>query len=216
MRNPRDPFAWHPEPELIGYDDEGRSRPALEALGKAAWAEALHYLYAEAMRRPVGSDSYVELRQRLFGAGGQPEAAPRLPRASAGILEEFRSRLAPFQYNAAHPRSFSYFTPPGLVMSIVGEMLGQWINQGVDVWHAGPSSALVEEEVISWLREIVGYGPGSGGALTSGGVMANIMGLAVARDVHLRRLLGRKVPPRGADLDGVRVYASDQAHFSIA
>jgi aromatic-L-amino-acid decarboxylase len=213
-RETMDRFAWHPEPELIGYHDEVRSRPALEALGQSAWAEALHYLYAEAMRRPVGPDSYVELRRRLFGSSGQPEAAPHLPRASAEILEEFRRRLAPFQYNAAHPRSFSYFTPPGLVMSIVGEMLGQWINQGVDVWHAGPSSALVEEEVIAWLCDLVGYGPGSGGALTSGGVMANIMGLAVARDVHLRRELGR--PPRGSDLDGVRVYASDQAHFSIA
>jgi aromatic-L-amino-acid decarboxylase len=217
MRNRESPdrFAWHPEPELIGYHDEARSRPALEALGEAAWAEALHYLYAEAMRRPVGSDSYLELRQRLFGTSGQPAPAPNVPRASAEILEEFRRRLAPFQYNAAHPRSFSYFTPPGLVMSIVGEMLAQWLNQGVDVWHAGPSSALVEEEVIAWLRDLVGYGPGSGGALTSGGVMANIMALAVARDVHLRKLLGGGALPRGSDLEGVRIYASDQAHFSI-
>jgi glutamate/tyrosine decarboxylase-like PLP-dependent enzyme len=45
--------------------------------------------------------------------------------------------------------------------------------------------------------------------------MANIMGLTVARDVHLTKLLGAEHPPRGTDLEGVRVYASDQTHFSI-
>jgi aromatic-L-amino-acid/L-tryptophan decarboxylase len=45
--------------------------------------------------------------------------------------------------------------------------------------------------------------------------MANIMALTVARDVHLARLLGTEEPPRGARLEGVRVYASDQTHFSV-
>jgi glutamate/tyrosine decarboxylase-like PLP-dependent enzyme len=29
-------------------------------------------------------------------------------------------------------------------------------NQGVDVWHAGPTGAFVEEEVVRWLAELVG------------------------------------------------------------
>jgi len=211
----RDPFAWHPEPDLIGFCDAARSRPALEALGAAAWSLALDYLYDEAMRRPIGPDSYLELRRRLFGPTGQPQGAPDSPRRSADVLGEFRQRLMSLQFNAAHPRSFSYFTPPALPMSIVGELLCQWVNQGVDVWAAGPSAALVEEEVVAWLRDLVGYGEGSWGVLTSGGVMANIMALAVARDVHLPRLLGTRLPPRGSALEGLRVYASDQAHFSI-
>ncbi len=208
-------FAWHPEPELIDFRDPERSRKPLDALGAAAWCEALDYLYGEAMRRPVGPDSYLDLRRRLFGPGAMPEPAPVSPKPSAEILDEFRRRLAPYQFNAAHPRAFSYFTPPALPMSVVGELLAQWVNQGVDVFHAGPSAALVEEEVIAWLRQLIGYGEGSWGILTSGGVMANVMALAIARDVHLARLLGGSVPPRAAALEGVRVYASDQAHFSI-
>jgi aromatic-L-amino-acid decarboxylase len=134
---------------------------------------------------------------------------------SGELLDEFRARLAPFQFNSTHPRSFSYFTPPALPISIVGEVLAQWINQGVDVWHAGPTAAFVEEEVVSWLRTLVGYDPHGFGVLTSGGVMANLMALALARDRHLSRFRGGK-PPRGSALEGVRVYASDQAHFSIA
>jgi glutamate/tyrosine decarboxylase-like PLP-dependent enzyme len=45
--------------------------------------------------------------------------------------------------------------------------------------------------------------------------MANVMAMTVARDVHLARLLGLHEPPRGSALEGVRVYASDQTHFSI-
>ena len=89
-------------------------------------------------------------------------------------------------------------------------------NQGVDIWHAGPVAAFVEEEVVRWLCDLVGYGPGSFGLLTSGGVMANFMGMTIARDLHLGRRLGLGAPPRGRDLEGARVYASDQTHFSVA
>jgi glutamate/tyrosine decarboxylase-like PLP-dependent enzyme len=46
--------------------------------------------------------------------------------------------------------------------------------------------------------------------------MANFMAMALARDVHLARLVGAGRPPRGEMLEGVRVYTSDQTHFSIA
>ena len=127
--------------------------------------------------------AYPEARGASSDPRRQPGPRPSRRRPSEEVLAEFRERLAPYQFAAQHPGSFSYFTPAPLPMSIAGEVLAQWINQGVDVWHAGPTSALVEEEVTGWLRDVVGFGPGSWGVLTSGGVMANIMGLTVARDV---------------------------------
>ena len=211
-----DPFSWHPEPELIGFRDPDEARAALEALGAATWDLSLDYLYEEAVRRPVGSDSYPELRRRFFGPSAVPSAAPRGPETSTHLLAEYRERVMPYLFNSQHPGAYSYFTPPPLPISIAGEILGQWAQQGVDVWHAGPVAALVEEEVTAWLRDLVGFGEGSWGVLTSGGVMANIMAMTVARDRHLPGLLGLVEPPRGAHLDGVRAYASDQTHFSIA
>ncbi|MET1012324.1 MAG: pyridoxal-dependent decarboxylase, partial [Actinomycetota bacterium] len=78
---------------------------------------------------------------------------------------------------------------------------------------AGMAGPFVEEEVVRWLCDVCGFGDDAWGVLTSGGVMANIMALTVARDVHLAKLLGGR--PRGAALDGIRVYASDQTHFSV-
>jgi len=240
---PDDPlasFRWHPEPELLGFGNEATSRAALERLGAAAWRTSLDYLYREGVRRGVGPETYAELRELRFGVAGQPGPAPSAPPPAAEILAEFTARLAPYQLNPYHPGVLSYFTPPPLALSIVGELLAQWVNQGVDVYQAGPVGTLLEEEVNRWLCDLVGYGAGSWGVLTSGGSMANLMALTVVRDVHLARLLaaaaaglpapaaldsGRlaaggvaayPTPPRGEELEGVRVYASDQAHFTIA
>ena len=215
-------FDWHPEPELIGYRDEGASRPALESLGVRTWREALQYVYGTAVVRAMGDASpYDEARRRYYasdpaGSRDGPGPAPVEPMRAADVIDEFARRLSGGLMNAQHPRQFGYFTPPPLPMSIMGELLAQVANQGVDVWHAGPFAAFVEEEVVRWLCDLVGYPPSAFGLLTSGGVMANFMGMALARDLHLGRLRGLDGPPRGKDLERARVYTSDQTHFSIA
>ena len=211
----RERFAWHPEPDLIAVRDPA-GRPALERLGTETWAAALDYLYGEALRRGMGEPTgYAELRARWFGTAGGPGPAPARPTPSDELLDEFRTRIAPHMMNAHHPRQFGYFTPPPLPMSVAGELLAQVAQQGIDVWHCGPTGAFVEEEVVRWLCDLVGYGPGGFGLTTSGGVMANFLGMALARDVQLARLRGQEAPPRSRELESVRVYTSDQAHFSV-
>ena len=205
----------HPEPELIDVRDPTRSRAALEALGERAWREALDWLYGQAAERPTAPDLYPEMRATFFGHEGGPAPAPTTGSTFEGVLAEFRERLAPHAYAAQHPGSYSYFTPPPLPVAIAGETLARWLNQGIDVWLAGMAAPFVEEEVVRWLCDLVGYDDDAWGVLTSGGVMANVMAVAIARDVHLRSILGLEDPPRGARLDAARAYASDQTHFSI-
>jgi glutamate/tyrosine decarboxylase-like PLP-dependent enzyme len=215
--DPLAPFRWHPEPELIGVRDAAVSRAALERAGAETWRTALDYLYEHAMVRAMGEPvRYAALRRTYFGPSGRPSTAPEDPRPLADLLEEFRTRIAPHQLNSWHPRALSYFTPPPLVASIAGEVLAQWTNQGVDVWHAGPVATFVEEEVVRWLCDLVGYDERSFGLLASGGVMANFIAMALVRDVQLRRARGLDRPPRGGALEGARIYTSDQTHFSIA
>lgn len=211
-----DAFSWHPEPELLAVRDAAASREALRRAGAATWEAALDYLYDHALGRAMGEPAgHAELRAAYFGSAGGPGPAPGGPTPLPVLLDEFRARIAPHTVSAWHPRSFGYFTPPPLVASILGEVLAQMAQQGVDVWHAGPVAAFVEEEVIRWLCDLVGYGRGSFGLLTSGGVMANFIAMALARDVHAAGLLGLDRPPRGAALEQLRIYTSDQTHFSI-
>ncbi len=214
--DPLEPFRWHPEPELIGLRDPVTSRAALERAGEAVWAASLDWLYDEAMVHSIGLPvDYASVRRQHFGEAGGPGPAPTAPSTLQAVLDEFRERIAPHTLNSYHPRVLSYFTPPPLVASIAGEILAQWTNQGIDVWHCGPVAAFVEEEVVRWLCDLVGYGEGSFGLCTSGGVMANFIAMALVRDVHLRRAAGLARPPRGSALEGVRIYTGDQTHFSI-
>ncbi len=214
--NGRTGEGWHPEPELLDVRDEATSRPALERLGEGTWSAALDYVYDHGMERAIGEPAdYAELRTVFFGPSGGPAPAPTEPTTAEALIAEFRQRLAPHQANAWHPRAYAYFTPIPLWSSIMGEVFSQVVHQGVDVWHCSPSATLVEEEVVRWLCDLVGYDEAAFGLFTSGGVMANIMALNVARDTRLRQLSSLDHPPRGSELEGVRVYVSDQAHFSI-
>jgi aromatic-L-amino-acid decarboxylase len=207
---------WHPEPELIAVRDAAASREALREAGEAIWQAALDYLYGHALERAMGTPvDYDALRAEFYGARGGPAPAPDRPATLEAVLREFRERVAPHTVSAYHPRSFGYFTPPPLLASVAGEVLAQVAPQGIDIWHAGPIGAFVEEEVIRWLCDLVGYGEDSFGILTSGGVMANFIAMVLVRDVHLAAICDGHAPPRGRALEGVRVYASDQTHFSI-
>jgi glutamate/tyrosine decarboxylase-like PLP-dependent enzyme len=63
---------------------------------------------------------------------------------------------------------------------------------------------------VRWLTDLVGYGAEAGGNLTSGGMMANFIGMKLARDWASRDQIQQ---------EGVRerwaVYASDQRHVSV-
>jgi len=210
----RDDLPDVPDPALLDLRAEG-ARAALEALVAETHREAFDWLFDRALDRPMHPESYPESRARFFGPTCEPAPAPPDGSPADAVFRAFRERVAPMTFNAQHPAAFSYFTPPPLAMSVAGETLSQWLQQGVDVWHAGPVGAFVEEEVTRWLADLAGMPPEGWGVLTSGGVMANLMALAVAREVHLRGVLGLDHVPRGAELDGARVYASDQTHFSV-
>jgi glutamate/tyrosine decarboxylase-like PLP-dependent enzyme len=66
---------------------------------------------------------------------------------------------------------------------------------------------VIERTVISWLAQAIGC-DGFGGIFTSGGSLANLMGLAMAREA--------KVPANQTGVAGSSVvYASSEAHLSI-
>src|SRR5258706_12591995 len=88
-------FAWHPEPELIGYRDAGASREALERLGAETWAAALDFLFDHAVERAMGAPSgYAPVRPAFYGAAGVPPGGPPRPPPSRPVLAEARARPA--------------------------------------------------------------------------------------------------------------------------
>ena len=90
----------------------------------------------------------------------------------------------------------------------MGELLAQMTNQGVDVWHAGPFATFVEEEVVRWLCDLVGYGAGVVRVPDVGRRDGQLHGHDPGPRHPPRPAARAGRLPRGAMLEGVRVYTS--------
>lgn len=103
-------------------------------------------------------------------------------------------------------RFFGYVAGSGEPVGAVGDFLTSVLNQNSTSWRSAPAAVTIERAVIGWLAEAIGCG-GFAGSLCGGGSMANLMGLAMAREKIL-----------AANEEGARpgvVYASEQVHMSI-
>ncbi|MCJ9672048.1 pyridoxal-dependent decarboxylase [Neorhizobium sp. SHOUNA12B] len=103
-------------------------------------------------------------------------------------------------------RFFGYVAGSGEPVGAIGDFLASVFNQNSTSWRSAPAAVSIERAVIGWLAEAVGC-QGFSGSLCGGGSIANLMGLAIARE-HI-------LP---ANEDGARhgvVYASEQVHMSI-
>ena len=138
------------------------------------------------------------------------EPLPRSPESIGEVYEDFRKRILPYPTGNIHPRFWGWVMGNGTATAMMAEMLaaGMNLNQGGGAQAGG----LVERQVIDWCKEMLGYPKEGSGILVSGGSMANLTGLTVARnsqagfDVRKEGLCGGRQ---------LRIYASTEAHSSI-
>lgn len=107
---------------------------------------------------------------------------------------------------AGNGRFFGYVMGSGEPVAALGDLFASVINQNGTAWRSGPATAVIERTVVSWLADAIGCS-GFGGTLTSGGSLANLMGLAMAREA--------KAPANRSGVTGGVVYASAEAHMSV-
>jgi glutamate/tyrosine decarboxylase-like PLP-dependent enzyme len=104
-------------------------------------------------------------------------------------------------------RFFGYVLGSGEPVGAAADLLASVLNQNVTAWRSGPAAVVIEKTVTGWLAEAIGCG-GFSGHLTGGGSSANLMGLAMAREVN--------APSNEKGIaSGLVVYASDEVHMSI-
>jgi len=184
----------------------------LRQLGHRMVDEMLEYLRT-VRERPVWRPVPAEVRQRL--AGG--DAAPRRPTPAAQVYEEFKRDVLPYPTGNIHPRFWGWVIGTGTPLAMLADMLASGMNPQVAEFD--DSSAVVENQVIGWLVELLGLPAGTHGLLVSGGSMANFVGLAVARnaragfDVRERGL--QNGAGGGGGGPGLTVYASSETHSSV-
>jgi glutamate/tyrosine decarboxylase-like PLP-dependent enzyme len=100
------------------------------------------------------------------------------------------------------PRFMGYIPGGGLFQSGLGDLLAAVSNKYAGFASAGPGAVRIENACVDFLRRVVGYPEVAGGTLTSGGSIANLTAIVVAREAR---------DPAG----GGAIYSTCYAHYCV-
>ncbi len=108
--------------------------------------------------------------------------------------------------NPASGRHFGYIPGGGVFHSAVGDFMAAVSNRYAGVFFASPGAVGLENMLIKWMAELVGYPAECGGNLTSGGSISNLIAVVTARD---------SFNLKAAEFHKSVVYLTVQAHHSV-
>ncbi|MBS7623634.1 aminotransferase class V-fold PLP-dependent enzyme, partial [Candidatus Bathyarchaeota archaeon] len=129
---------------------------------------------------------------------------PEDPTPLEHVLEEVQQNILSSIMHLDHPRFFAFIPGPSNFVSVMADALAAGFNVFSGTWLEAPGPTEVELAMVRWLRQLCGLPDTAGGLFVSGGSVANLTALAVARHVKLRD-----------HIEGAVVYGSDQVHSSI-
>jgi glutamate/tyrosine decarboxylase-like PLP-dependent enzyme len=177
---------------------------ALRTLGHRMVDDLLGWL--ETVRdRPVWRPIPPEVKARFR------EPLPREAQGAEQAYRDFQSLVLPHPMGNVHPRFWGWVIGTGSPLGALAEMLAAGMNPNCG--GADHIAGYVEAQVLDWCKAMLGYPADASGILVSGGSVANLLGLAVARnrgagwDVRRRGLGGGEA--------ALTVYASVEAHSSV-
>ncbi len=179
---------------------------SLRKLGHRALDDMFDYL-ANVRERPAWS-AIPDESKALF-----TEPVPRQPLPANDVYDLVAKHILPYPTNNIHPRFWSWVGGTGTPVQLIADLVISAMNSG-SLGFDEAASTHVELQLLEWLKTLLGFDSDASGLLVSGGSMANLVGLAVAR-THAASYDVRDV---GADPTAERrliYYASTETHSSV-
>ncbi len=105
-----------------------------------------------------------------------------VPAPLSEVLEIFTEHVERSGHNLGSSRFFAYIPSGGLYEAALADYLAAVTNRYSGVGYASPGATRMEETLLRWLADLVGYPDTSEGDLTSGGSMAALSAIMAARE----------------------------------
>ena len=136
---------------------------------------------------------------------GLQETLPLGPTPVSDVLKQVQQFVLSEMTHNDHPRNFAFVPGPSNFVGAMADAISSALNIFCGAWIGPSGTAQIELMTIEWLRQLFEFPASGGGLFVSGGSMANLTCLAVARHTNLAN------NPANAT-----VYFSDQTHSSVA
>ena len=133
---------------------------------------------------------------------GIPEKG-RLPEE---VVTEMAEQVYAYGYRSEHPRFLGFVPSTASKLSWLGDIMTSAFNRHAGSMANFPAGCTIENELLAWLCQKAGFSSQAGGLFVSGGSMANLTALTIARD----KILGENRWHLGT------AYVSEQTHSSVA
>ncbi len=173
----------------------------VRALAHRMIDDSIGYL-RDVRERPVWQEMPAEVKAAFEAP------LPRFPTPLDDVYGQVTENLMPYPMGNIHPRFWSCYMGatifPGAVADFRAAVLGATRGGGN---HAAAS---MDSQVVNWCKEMIGLPLSASGTLVSGGSMANLVALIVARNVKAG--VDVREDGVGAIERPLRFYSSDQVH----
>lgn len=193
-------------PEVTERSLDPENWDELRALGHRVLDDMVDYL--QTIRdRPVWQP-LPESTKRLFSM-----PMPLAGSGAAAVYDRIRDDILPYPTGNIHPRFWSWVGGTGTPTQLIADMVISTMNS-TGLGFDEVASTHVELQLLDWLKDMLGYPSGASGLLVSGGSMANLVGLAVARNC----MAGFDIRQQGISAGGeprLVFYASSETHSSV-
>jgi aromatic-L-amino-acid/L-tryptophan decarboxylase len=155
----------------------------------------------EKIWRPIPEEVKTFLDQPLPEKGQSPEE----------VYQDFKKYIFPYNKGNVHPRFFAWIQGTGTPLGSFADLLASGMNPNTAI---GEHSAMyVDRQVVNWCKELMNFPAEASGILVSGGSMANITALTIARNsVGEEKIRQRGLKAASAPL---LLYCSEEGHSCI-
>lgn len=132
-------------------------------------------------------------------------------------LNELREIYTQHAVYFHHPDYVAHLNCPVLLPAVAAEAVISAVNSSLDTWDQSIAGTAIEERLIRWTADQIGFGPDADGVFTSGGSASNLQALLLARGDAIERRTGRQglenIP--SDFLSHMVVFCTEESHFSV-